>query len=57
MIKIYKKHLFNIFSISILEVCGIFFTLVFILGFLEEINFFRNYDILKGRSVERPLNH
>ena len=45
MIKIYKKHLFNIFSISILEVCGIFLSLVFILGFLEEINFFKNSDI------------
>ncbi len=45
MIKIYRKHLFNVFTKSILEISGIFFSLVFILGFFEEVNFFKDSDV------------
>ena len=45
MIKIYKKHLFGVFTKSVLEISGIFFSLIFILGFFEEVNFFRDTDV------------
>ena len=45
MIKIYKKHLFNVFTKSVLEISGVFFCLIFILGFLEEVSFFKDSDI------------
>ena len=45
MIKIYKKHLFGVFTKSVLEISGIFFSLIFILGFLEEVNFFKDTNV------------
>ena len=50
-IKVYQKYLVTNFLKILLEVTGIFFVLSFIIGLLEEINFFKTID----ESVFYPI--
>ena len=43
-IKLYQKYLISNFLKILLEVTGVFFALIFIMGLLEEINFFKNLN-------------
>jgi Predicted permeases len=45
MLKIYQKYLINNFLIKFLYISIIFFSLTIILSLLEEISFFKDYDI------------
>jgi len=44
VIKLYQKYLIINYLKILLEVTGVFFALIFIMGLLEEISFFKELD-------------
>ena len=43
-IKLYQRHMVSKFLKIIMEISGVFFTLIFIIGLLEEVTFFKEID-------------
>ena len=45
MFKVYQKYIIKNFLFKYINICLIFFSLIFILNILEEISFFKNLDV------------
>ena len=45
VLKIYQKYLIKEFSLIVAKITFVFLVLGLIMGLLEEINFFSNYDV------------
>ena len=43
-LKLYQKYMVSSFLKIIMEVTGVFFALIFIIGLLEEVTFFKELD-------------